>query len=222
MLLFFASTDFLDTGRVDASMPSETQHLELFAVVAGNAHLSTLLGGEEDDACTWGGVTCDSQQSITSIVWWSFMLRQETSISADFRALPRKLLKIELRYLNFHGTIDLRDLPLNLDELVIIQTHTTGTLNCSALPRSLERIQIEDNKVIGLIGLCNFPETLNYFCVNEKGLKGQVLHVGKLPKEVAYILLKNSSPGEITCAVPSDFDRIEYAGKGECSFKRTL
>ena len=211
MLSLFASADTLDAGRLDPTMLSDTQLLELCVVTDGNAHLSSILGGEEDDSCTWKGIQCDEDQNVFEIALGQAQL-QNTGATVAFAFFPPHLTNLGLRYAPVSGTVELRYLPPSMQAVNIISTLITGTLDCSALPRSMETLRIIRNRISGLVGIGNLPKTLRTFFVSEYGLKGQVIQVGKLPESLE-IRLANSYPREIRCEVPGDTDRVKYNGK---------
>ena len=178
MLTIFAA-DIPSLGRVDASMLTETQRMQLFFTPDNVKRVEDFLGRMDDDACNWVGVACYPDGKIEFITWVSRHFELEGEL--NFSMLPLHLKAMRLVHQSLRGDINTQNLPQTMEFLSINACDLTGTLDLGALPRSLVHLNFVDNKISGVTNVANLPTSLKSFHISEPNISLKSLRIGVLP-----------------------------------------
>ena len=174
--------DVEGAGRIDSSMLTDAQMLDLFLVLDDGEGLETLLGEDEpdEDICEWLGIACNSESQINEIIW------MVTGFGCDaelhMRYMPRRVESFVLVSDSIYGEVDLLSLPTGLQKLIVFRTRLSGTLDFGHLPRTMQNVQFEQNKITSVHSICNLPETLKTLVVREQNIREERIYIGMLPK----------------------------------------
>ena len=205
-MLTFSLADMQRIGRVDATMLSQQQMMELFFTPDDYDVARVQLKGAEDDACSWHEVQCDEAKNITKIEWLSTSIRLQGSL--NFSMLPPKLKSLSMYLQDLIGEVNVCALPQKMEYFGIQACRFTGTLDLGSLPRTLHHVYIMDNKITGIVNLCNLPEGLQMFQVRDSNVEQAHLHIGALPASKLEIRLEKCKIASITYDDPSDSTRV--------------
>ena len=207
MLCLLIAVDSHPAGRIDSSMLTEHQRMELFFTPEDPEDARSRLRGDPDDACTWLQVACDDEGNVGEIDWpWHLI---ELSGSINFQMLPRRLELLNLSYQELVGDIDLQALPDTMKDLFLRSCNFTGTLDFGNLPRGLTNLHVMKNKISALVSLTNLPNGIDYFRIAEDSLQHTDLHIGALPEGTEYeINLISCGIDSVTYERPEDVERV--------------
>ena len=176
-------------GRFNTSMLSDHQLMELLVTPDDVAQARENLKGDEDDACSWKGITCnDENDCVTQISWHSSGLKVKGEM--NFAMLPPKLTRLNLYHQPLRGSMDVSHLPEKLRILCVQSTGLTGSIDFGSLPRTLEQLFITDNKIESIQNIVNLPSVIQYFEVREPNVMPKSICVGRLDKEGFVIKLQ--------------------------------
>ena len=204
--LFF--TDIAGLGRMDQSALTDQQMMEMFFVPENPEDAREALCGDEDDACTWNGVTCDESDQITEIQWHSMYI-EPVQGSIDFPMMPRHLTWLNLYDHKLIGAVDTANLPEALEFFRIEECLFTGTLDLGSLPRNLGDFVAMGNTITGLVNFCNLPPGLSRLYIEEPIESSAKIRIGKLPKSLNEIFLQVKCTDMLYFEAESDRDRVE-------------
>ena len=126
-MLTFALADTSTMGRVDASMLTQQQMMELFFTPSDYNTAREQLRGAEDDACSWTRVNCDDGKNITWIIWLVEGIVLAGSI--DFSMPPLSLESLSIYRQKLIGEIDMCALPQKMEYFGVQECGFTGTLD---------------------------------------------------------------------------------------------
>ena len=187
MFLIVQTADVDGLGRFEKCMLTDQDRMNLFFTPEKPADAWRELAGDEADACSWVGITCDAE-NITHIEWSSSDLDLVGSINFD--VLPPKLLELSLYDQKLVGEMNVSNLPETLNIFCVESCLFTGSLDFSTLPRGLQQLFITGNRIQSVANISNLPESLRIFQIMEKDLQSDVVEVGKLPDTTLQVKLR--------------------------------
>ena len=193
-------------GRINHSMLTDQQMMELFITPDDHEEHLERLGGDEYDACTWSGIECKAEKQVTTIDWHSARIKIEGLI--DFQALPPHLETLNLYEQNIHGEIETTALPPEMKCLCIQRTPLKGTLDMGSLPPNISEVTVTDNKVQAVINFVNLPQALRHCSITEKFLEPKSLHIGRLPANDLKFGLRKCGFNSVTFENAEDEKRV--------------
>ena len=206
-MFFLLTVDSHPSGRIDPSMLTDHQRMELFFTPDNPEVARSRLGGDPDDACTWIQVACDDEGSVGEIDWPARFIALFGSI--NFQMLPHRLELLNLSYQELVGEIDLLALPDTMKELYLRSCYFTGTLDLRNLPRGFTDLHVVKNRISALINVVNLPRGLDCIRIAEEYLQHTDLHVGALPEGTDYdINLISCGIDRVTYENPEDAKRV--------------
>ena len=205
-LCLFADYSALD--RVDPSMLSEQQRMELLFTPDNYEEARKLLKGDESDACTWEGVYCDDFRHIGTISWHIDRVHLEGHI--NFQMLSPMLTLFNLYKQRLSGDIDVSALPRTLKVFCAQDCYFTGTLDLCSLPWGLTQFIFSGNDLHSLSAIKNLPDTLRTLRVTESTVAEKSVHVGKLPDSKLVVDLKGCGITEVTLENEADRRRVQF------------
>ena len=208
MLTLFC-TDTLQNyaGRVSPSMLSDHDRMQLFFPSFSDVHSRERLCGNGDDACTWAGVVCTDDETVTDIRWTPETGRLIGTI--NMQMLPVHLQSLRLIEMNFQGSqVDIPALPEDMRVIYLALNKLRGILDFDDLPHWMEVIVIAELWIDKIVNICNLPETLTKFSLVIPRNTEKSIHIGKLPANDLVIDVKECALEGFTCEDESDADRI--------------
>ena len=211
LLSSFSCSDPAAAGRVDPSMLSDQQRMELFFTPDDYEQSRGEFGGDEDDACTWKRTECNNDGRLTSISWHSSFVKLKGVI--DMLLLPPALTFFNLYHQALRGEVNTSNLPENLGVVCIDHTALSGTLDVANLPRKMTEFVVHDNAITAVGDIVNLPETLSYFTIGESNVVQQRIRIGKLPKKYFKLHIKQCGFTQIDFENPADMDRVDWQWK---------
>ena len=197
-----------NAARMNKSMLTDTQFMELFFVADDYENGRQELKGDADDACTWVEIRCSEDQKITHIDWHRVDLTLVGSL--DMALMPPDLIGLNIYHQALRGEANTTELPQNLELLYIDHAEISGTLDLSNLPKTLVDICFCSNQITKIVNLCNLPESLKTFDIDREPLDHASLHIGKLPSNGLILNFYHCFLTEVHCENPADRARIEY------------
>ena len=186
MFLIVHTADIHGLGRFETSMLTDQDRMSLFFTPDKAKDARRELEGDEADACSWVGVSCD-EDTITRIHWPLSELELVGSI--NFAMLPPKLEALHLSNQELVGEMNVSCLPETLTSFWVESCLFTGSLDFSTLPSGLEEIVIHENRIQSIANISNLPESLDDFRICEEHLEIDFVEVGKLPNTFLTIKL---------------------------------
>ena len=208
MLTFFTADD-TNIGRMRPCMLSDQQMMELFITPIDADWHEIGLGNDRDTACTWSGVTCSSESTVSSIDW--NYKRVSLNGSITFSMLPSQLQSlIMVGQHDLRGPMDTTSLPETLLKFQIMSCGFHGTLDMGSLPRALCFFHVQNNEVTEIVNLRNLPEGLTKCRIQETNLTHDTLIVGKLGAGSTEIDLYRCGFENFKFADPADESRIVH------------
>ena len=175
----FSCVEF-QVGRINISMLSDLALMELFFTPDNHKDARKQLLGDEDDACTWGGVTCDDDKNVTSISWHS--ASQKLVGEVEFLFVPQKLYRLNMYQQQVRGEIDLGGLPESLRIVCVQHCHLSGTLDFQKIPRKIEQVFFNGSRITSVVNLHNLPTSIQHMRVGEEHVENASLRVGAFPR----------------------------------------
>ena len=183
-----------EAGRVDRSMLTDHQLMQIFFTPDDFEEARRELGGDEDNACLWAGVTCIPAHRIDTIEWdRNFDFGRPSlglSGSIDFSCLPPLLMSLRLSRQKFKGELDTSALPKNLKQFSVRECGLDGAVDLGNLPRAMEYFDVRWNNVSGIVNVHSIPPSIKILAIEEAHVKICALHIGKLPKNECSLVLK--------------------------------
>ena len=179
MHLTFLCADTSIIGKVDPSMLTDQQMLELFFTPSDEREARSELKGDADDGCTWAGVTCENEEHIKRIRWCSWEVRLVGSI--DLRRVPPHTESILLYKEALSGTMDVTGLPSSLIQISLQECAFSGTLDLGHLPQGIRSFGVHANCITAVQNVCNLPLSLEHLIVEELQIEAKSIYVGALP-----------------------------------------
>ena len=203
------SADESHIGRMNPSMLSDQQMIELFFTPDDFDVAHAHLGGSTSDACSWVGVGCadDGDETIEEIDWHSVDLILQGSLC--FEMLPRDIRIVSLYEQALSGSVDISDLPVKLEVICVQKCFLSGTLDVGNLPHSLTQLHFLGNRITSLINLRDLPEGLEHFRVVEGHIEEKSIFVGKLPQGDFIVRLDGCGYTDVRLEDKSDSDRVK-------------
>ena len=204
-MIFLLTADSDALGRFNPSMLSNEQVMELLFVPSDFAKARAQLGGDEDDACTWKGVTCTAD-TITNITFGShnFCLCGEV----NFQMLPPKLESLVVFNQSLVGEIDTTQLPIGMGKFRVQFCKFTGTIDLGHLPRSLKVLYITYNRITAVAHFGNLPTGMEKLHISELNIAHKALHIGRLPAGLPIVELTGCGFTGVTYEDKSDAERV--------------
>ena len=189
MLLVIQTAGIYSLGRFEKSMLSDQDRMDLFFTPEKPEEARRELSGDEADACSWTGISCD-QGSVTHIDWHRSDLEAVGSI--NFEMLPPKLSMLNFYSQELAGDMNVSFLPETLTVFCVQSCLFTGSLDFSTLPRGLEQLFVTGNSIQSIANISNLPESLHVFQITETKLENDFVEVGKLPDTGLVVQLECS------------------------------
>ena len=202
--------DKSDAGRMNPSMLSDQQMIELFITADDFDAAHAQLGGGASDACSWLGVRCDDVdggEKIAEIDWHSADLVLRGSLS--FGMLPRGIRSVSLYRQELRGSVDISHLPVTMQCLCVQECLVSGTLDLGSLPRGLSQLQFLENRITSVINLRDLPNGLEHFRVSEEHIPEKSIFVGKLPEGEFTVRLDGCGYTSVRFEDASDSERVK-------------
>ena len=204
--IFSLCVDHAGLGRMQPSMLSEQQRMELLFTPNDASNGRKSLGENEDDACTWNGVDCNDSMQVTRINWGASM---KLNGEIDFAMLPPRLTYLSIFLHHLTGSFDVSFLPQNLQFVSLQACNFTGTLDLGNLPRGLEEFYSSDNRITAVVNVENLPETLRVLVVREPYNTISDLHIGKLPERMRSVVFERCRITRVTYEDRRDHYRVK-------------
>ena len=137
---------------------------------------------ENTPACSWNGITCDTDQNIINVGWYNCGLNG----SLQWSYLPSTLLTLEVALNSLCGTVSWDILPSQLVILSLHRNYLTGEVLLHNLPHSLKEMHLQSNNFCGNVYFQNLHEGLQvlYLSLNPE-LYGSI-DCNKLPTSLRY------------------------------------
>ena len=205
-MLYLICLDSNHLGRINPSMLSDQQFMELFFTSDDADQSHARFGGDIDDACTWNGVTCNDNKQITEIIFLHEYIELYGGI--NFKMIPPHVTDLSITNEPLYGEADVSGLPNKMETLVIEACRFTGTLDLSSLPQNLRMFSFAFNNITEVKNLCNIPQSVMHLRVSEPGIVKKSLHVGKLPANRLILRLTRCGFTDITYDNPKDKRRM--------------
>ena len=199
--------DITSLGRMNPSMLSDQQMVELLYTPDDYNHSRRQLQGDADDVCTWRGIYCTEAKEIEAIDWYIRSATLKGSI--DFHMLPPLIKYLEISDQRLRGEIDARSLPDGLEYIIIVSCLFTGTLDLGGLPRAMKEAYFKNNHVTAVVNLENFPALLDTLSVQESHNTNKSIRIGKLPQGLR-MLIGDSGFTDVTFADPNDAQAVDW------------
>ena len=208
LLLRYFCLENSHAGRINPSMLSDQQLMELFFTPDDFDKAREALGGDEDDACSWEGVRCELNSNIRCIDWHCCSLRVKGAVS--FEMLPPRLELLSLYSQELYGEINTTALPKQMECLCVQETFLSGTLDLGSLPRGLTEMTVEHNRISAIVNFFDLPEALYHFEIKEKNIVERSLHIGSLPEGDLEVDIEQCQLQNVTFANPADAKRVTF------------
>ena len=199
-----------DLGRINESFLSDQQMMELFYIPKWDDDPRSYFNfnGDDFDACTWTGVTCNSEKRVSSIEWRFSFIRLTGEI--NFNMVPPNLTNLQFLLQDLTGEIPASAFPQTMKAVNIQGCKFSGTLNLDSLPRSLESLTFLNNRFIVIANLRNLPENLAIVVIGEEQNTAGTLHVGKLQKGLSGVHLGRSRLTEVVFEDATDASKVHW------------
>ena len=213
MLQIFCTDSALNVGRIDSSMLDSQQMMALFFTPDDFVEMREVFGGNEDNACTWAGVSYDGDRNIVKILWgiWGIWGTGDSSFngSINFSLIPKTLDKIKLNeQKELRGEVDMRYLPAVLNYFYLEDCAFTGTLDMGSLSRSLIVLHIFFNRIEKIVNFHNLPPDLFECDIAEDGVREQEMFIGRFPNTYLKVGFSGCNIERVRCECPKDARRI--------------
>ena len=200
-VLHICSADGFSLGRVDLSVLSEQDRMELLAIGL-ECELSYYQDsdGSFTDYHDWRAVVCDEEKNITAFrvgrtPWYAGPMYLTGTI--DTCLFPHQLGEFSANDNKLHGEVNLETLPENLRKFCIQSNMCHGEINLIALPETLQLLDLRKNKFSGSLNLARLPEALTKLFCAENNFSGSI-DLKSLPKAMSFLYLeKNGLTGKL-------------------------
>ena len=195
-------------GRFDASMLTDHQMMELFFKPSDTdpRDYCRSNGCDQDDACTWKGVTCSPEGNVTEVAW----CRREMQISGsiNFVGIPRRTKTIDFVRQSLCGDVDTSVLPISLESFTLQNCNFTGSLDMQVLPPRLKYFCVCGNAITAISSISHLPESLTDISIAETNLEQNSIFVGKLRDSFYDLDIADCDVMEIIFEDPEDARKI--------------
>ena len=206
---FLLSADIANIGRFNVAMLSDHDLMGVFLSPDDYEAAREQLGGDEDDACTWKGISCDEDLNITSIDWHSSRIAMEGEV--NLRALPPKLTKLNAYRQKLSGEVDITALPEDIIIVCVQSTKIHGTLDMGSLPQKIEQFFFTGNRITSITNVCNFPVSLKFLHFGEHNIADKQIRIGQLPHN-HLVLNFRGTPKDVQYVFEVAGDRQRFQG----------
>ena len=195
-------------GRFDPAMLTDHQLMELFFTPdesdPGEFHQS----GDQDDVCSWKGVTCTEEKSVTKITWASYHFNMAGTL--DFTKIPQKVKQINFYDLPLYGEVEICALPQSMMNVCLQDCKFSGSLDIRALPRQIESFIVKGNQITSVGDICDLPRSLRVLKIGESAVTHKNLHVAQLPSTGIRVDLSGCGFTKITFENQEDAMFVNY------------
>ena len=215
-MLFTLTIDSSAIGRVNPSLLSDHQLMELFFTPGNREESRQNLGGDEDDACTWAGVRCDKAGCVDLINFDKLDMSLAGAI--EFRMLPPAVTCARFNALPLSGTVDTTALPIPLEFLQARKCRFSGTLSLGNLPRGLIQLVFGQNRITAVESIENLPESLQFLEIDEREIIPEPTRIGKFPDGDLIVQLNRGAFSAVSYEDTSDSARITFTLEGIHSY----
>ena len=205
---FLLCADLSIAGRVDLSMLTDQNLMELFFTPNDYDKARKQFGGDENDACSWKRTSCDGKGRLTEISWHSAFVKLRGSI--DMTMLPPRLVTLNLYYQPLRGEVNTSALPETLRSICIDHSELVGTVDMGNLPRWLRGFTVHDNRITAVVNICNFPETLRHCRLEEDQIVEKTVRIGRLPDTEVYLNVYRCGFKVVEFENPEDERRVYW------------
>ena len=187
MISTLITSDTDPIGRMDESMLTDQQRMEMLFIPRDPQHAHEQLKDDEDDACSWEGVQCNSSGTLYHISWHVDALLLRGTVR--FEMFPSQLTLLEFYEQALYGEMNIENLPDPMQVFWVERCMFKGTLDFGHLPRQMEMIIITQNRITSVVNMCNLPATLQKIKVSESRNTEKSIRIAKMPNEKLIINL---------------------------------
>ena len=206
MLSLLLSADSTHIGRMDASMLSDQQMVELFFTPESYNHARAILQGDEADVCSWVGISCTGG-SVSRIFWPSGGSNPLIG-SIDFGMIPRHLEMLSISRHRLYGKVQTQGLPETLEHFQLKDCKFSGTLDLGSLPRGIKVFRVMHNRISGLENIRNLPMSLTTVEISEHKVQQESIRIGEMPPNSLIIFLQGCRIREAEFEDDVDWQRV--------------
>ena len=206
MLSVLLTADSTYIGRMDVTMLSDQQMVELFFTPENYSHARALLQGDEADVCSWVGISC-TESSVSRIFWQSWG-RIPLIGSIDFGMIPRHLEMLSISRQRLYGKVHTQGLPKTLEHFQLKDCNFSGTLDLGSLPRGLKVFRAMHNRISGLENIQNLPMSLTTVEISEHKVQQESIRIGEMPPNSLIIFLQGCRIREADFEDDVDWQRV--------------
>ena len=202
--------DSTAAGRINTHMLTDQQLMELFFTPDNYEDARAILSGDENDACSWGGIECDVYDGYIKSVGWdrrNFVLHG----SLNFPMFPRSMKFFDMSGQRLVGEVDLGHLPETLIFFRFHECAVTGTLDIEKLPRNLKGFFVTENAISDVVNVRNLPRNLENLTVMERRIHKELLFIDTLPKSNTTLNFRYSNIKHFRFVDPADAQKV-YSG----------
>ena len=214
-------------GRFDYSSLSDQILMELLFENATSEAKGTLCGSEDANVCEWNGVQCDADGRVTEIVvrhdlggtvLLSYMPQRATSLvlyaakaqgPLNTHGLPPKLVRFNISFNAFDGSVDMTALPQTLQHFAIEANAFSGSCDFTSLPPNLVRLNADKNRFSGSLDLTRLPKSLVVCILSCNQFSGEI-HLNELPLGLMYLWIHDNVLSGSFCFqnIPEEFEEL--------------
>ena len=205
--------DLIHAGRIDHSMLSDSQLLELLFVPENEAIFRESMIGDDETACSWPGVHCDADARIISI-HWDFPTSNVAG-SVNFPMLPPEITTVHFSQQQLTGFMDSSHLPRKMHFFYVRRCLFAGTVALDNLPPTLQYLYVCGNAITHIGTIRNVPETLRFIQIREASVKQELLCIEKLPPGMKKVKITSGIIRKIDLECVSDTHRVVWKSKAK-------
>ena len=152
-------------GRIDPSVRSDSQLLELPFVPQSEIIFRMSMTGHDETACFWTGVSCDADARVIFIHW--DIPTSNMAGSVNFPMLPPEIITVHFSQQQLTGVMDSSHLPRKMHFFYIRRCFFAGTEELDNFPPTLQHLYVCGNAITHIGAVRNVPETLRFIHVQE-------------------------------------------------------